>query len=26
MTSFTRIVVSLSFIRNAIAPNQMPPH
>jgi flagellar biosynthetic protein FliP len=26
MTSFTRIVVSLSFIRNAIATNQMPPN
>jgi flagellar biosynthetic protein FliP len=26
MTSFTRIVVSLSFVRNAIATNQMPPN
>lgn len=26
MTSFTRIIVSLSFIRNAIATNQMPPN
>jgi flagellar biosynthetic protein FliP len=26
MTSFTRVVVSMSFIRNAIATNQMPPN
>ncbi len=26
MTSFTRIIVSLSFVRNAIATNQMPPN
>ncbi len=26
MTSFTRIVVSMSFVRNAIATNQMPPN
>ncbi len=26
MTSFTRIIVSLSFIRNALATNQMPPN
>jgi len=25
-TSFTRIVISLSFIRNALATNQMPPN
>lgn len=26
MTSFTRLVVSLSFVRNAMATNQMPPN
>lgn len=26
MTSFTRIIVSLSFVRNAMATNQMPPN
>ena len=26
MTSFTRIVVVLSFVRNALATNQMPPN
>lgn len=26
MTSFTRVVISLSFIRNALATNQMPPN
>lgn len=26
MTSFTRLVVALSFIRNAMATNQMPPN
>ncbi len=26
MTSFTRIIVTLSFIRNALATNQMPPN
>jgi len=25
MTSFTRVVISLSFVRNALATNQMPP-